>query len=107
MKRITIILTTLVLILGCNNADNTIGEEYICDVPGFVLADENIKVKIGEDGSLLVLSNAETGHNYASGKSLWIMFYNTHEDKEMQIDCSENTPTVSQEGNAIVITLPS
>ena len=103
MKRITIILTALTLLLSCNNADNTKVEECTYDVPGFVLADDNIEVKIGEDGSLLVLSNAETGHNYASGQGLWRMFYNTHEEKEMQIDGSENTPAVSQEGNVITI----
>ena len=103
MKKITILLAALAMLLSCNNADNTKTEVCTCDEPGFVLADDNIEVKIGEDGTLLVLRNNETGHNYASGAGLWRMFYNTLEEKEMQIDGTENTPAVSQDGNVITI----
>ena len=88
------------LLFGCAGTEENKTADCGADVPGFVLSDDLAQVKIGEDGSLLVLSNAETGPNYASGQGLWRMFYNTHEEKEMQIDGSENTPAVSQEGNA-------
>ena len=101
MKRLITILTILVLIPGCNEPEAT--ENLTADTPGFVLSDENVEVKIGEDGALLSLVNKETGHNYASGEGLWRMFYNTHEEKEMQIDGTENTPAVSQEGEVITI----
>ena len=35
--------------------------------PGFVLSDELTEVKSGEDGTLMLLSNRLTGHNYAGG----------------------------------------
>ena len=102
MKRLITILTILVLIPGCNEPKAT--ESLTADTPGFVLSDGNVEVKIGEDGAFLSLVNKETGHNYASGEGLWRMFYNTHEEKEMQIDGTENTPEVSQEGDVIIIT---
>ena len=101
MKRLITILTILVLITGCNEPKAT--ESLTADTPGFVLSDGNVEVKIGEDGALLSLVNKETGHNYASGEGLWRMFYNTHQEKEMQIDGTENTPAVSQEGDVITI----
>ena len=103
MKKITILLAALAVLWGCNNAENTKTEDCTCDIPGFVLADDNVEVKVGEDGSLLVLRNNETGHNYASGAGMWRLFYNTHEEKEMQIDGSENAPAVSQDGDVITI----
>ena len=70
MRKITILLAAIAALLSCNNAANTAVEECVCDVPGFVLSDENVEVKVGEDGTLLVLRNNETGHNYASGAGL-------------------------------------
>ena len=71
--------------------------------PGFVLSDELTEVKIGEDGTLMLLSNRLTGHNYAGGAGLWRMFYNTKDEKEMQIDGSDNTPVVTKDGNTVTI----
>ena len=81
--------TALIMAVSCvcqqseTVADNT---------PGYTLSDEQTSVKIGEDGTLLALTNVKTGHNYAAGRGLWRLFYNTHEEKEMQIDGAENTP---------------
>ena len=69
----------------------------------YVLKNGQTEVQVGKDGTLLTLKNAKTGHNYASGANLWRLFYNTHQEKEMQIDGTENTPAVSQEGNVITI----
>ena len=103
MKRILTITAIAAMLFGCTAPENGQAPVAEDNTPGYVLSDGMVEVKIGEDGSLLVLRNTETGHNYATGKGLWRMFYNTHEEKEMQIDGSENTPTVSQEGNVITI----
>ena len=95
MKKITIILAALAMLMSCNNPKNTATEECNCDIAGYSLSDDKLEVKVGEDGSLLVLSNKETGHNYAAGAGLWRLFYNTHEEKEMQIEGKENVPVVS------------
>ena len=89
------------LLMGCTTRQPAPAPED--NTPGYVLGDEIVEVKIGEDGALLSLVNKETGHNYASGEGLWRMFYNTHEEKEMQIDGKDNTPVVSQDGNVITI----
>ena len=94
MKRLLTTAAIVVLLIGCTAQQPSPAVED--NTPGFVLSDENVEVKVGEDGALLSLVNKETGHNYASGEGLWRMFYNTHQEKEMQIDGTENTPAVSQ-----------
>ena len=89
-------------ILGCNCPESSPVQEDD-NTPGYVLSDDMTQVKVAEDGTLLVLRNNLTGHNYAGGAGLWRLFYNTHDEKEMQIDGTENVPTVSQEGNVITI----
>ena len=103
MKKILTITAIAAMLFGCIAPEKGQSPVTEDNTPGYVLSDGMVEVKVGEDGSLLVLRNAETGHNYATGKGLWRMFYNTHEEKEMQIDGSENTPTISQEGNVITI----
>ena len=92
--------TALFLAASCVNQQSG---TLVDDTPGYTLSDDQTIVKIAEDGSLLALTNVKTGHNYASGQGLWRLFYNTHEEKEMQIDGSENVPVVSQDGNVITI----
>ena len=103
MKKILTITAIAAMLFGCIAPEKGQSPVTEDNTPGYILSDGMVEVKVGEDGSLLVLRNAETGHNYATGKGLWRMFYNTHEEKEMQIDGSENTPTISQEGNVITI----
>ena len=103
MKKILTITAIAAMLFGCTVPEKGQAPVAEDNTPGYVLSDGMVEVKVGEDGSLLVLRNAETGHNYAAGKGLWRMFYNTHEEKEMQIDGSENTPIVSQDGNVITI----
>ena len=102
MKRILTIIAAISMLTCCNCPQNTC-ETPESDIPGFVLSDENTEVKIGEDGQLLTLLNKKTGHNYASGAGLWRMFYNNTDEKEMQIDGSENHPALMKEGNVITI----
>ena len=101
-KALTIIAAAFAVLTACSSPEDhhAIVEDT---TPGYVLSDEMTEVKIGEDGSLLVLRNMKTGHDYASGQGLWRMFYNTLDEKEMQIDGTENTPAVSQDGNVITI----
>ena len=103
MKRFITAAAIAAMLIGCTAAQNEPAPVADDNTPGFVLSDDMTQVKVGEDGSLLVLRNMKTGHNYASGAGLWRMFYNTLDEKEMQIDGTENTPAVSQDGNVITI----
>ena len=107
MKRILTIVTAIALAIGCSSTrtGNTAqtSDDALLSAKGYTLSDGIVEVKVGEDGSLLVLKNKETGHNYAGGSGLWRMFYNTHEEKEMQVDPTENTPVVSLSDGIITI----
>ena len=39
---------------------------------------------VGDDGSLILLTNPETGWNYSGGAGLWRLYYNTPEEKEIK-----------------------
>ena len=49
------------LLMGCTTWQPAPAPED--NTPGYVLGDEIVEVKIGEDGALLSLVNKETGHN--------------------------------------------
>ena len=68
-----------------------------------VLSNKAISVEIGQDGSLLSLKNNITGQDYATGGYLWRLYFDSPEEKEIQVLASEQTPSVSTEDNAIVL----
>ena len=84
MKRILTLAAIVAMMIGCIGTQQETTPAAEDTAPGFTLSDEMTEVKVGEDGSLLVLRNRETGHNYAAGAGMWRLFYNTHEEKEMQ-----------------------
>ena len=67
------------------------------------LANEKMAVSIGLDGSLVSLRNEITGHDYAGGDLLWRLYYDSKQEKEIQILGSEQKPEVSCEGNIITL----
>jgi endonuclease/exonuclease/phosphatase family metal-dependent hydrolase len=71
------------------------------------LANQNIEVAIGADGSLVSLRNVRTGHDYAGGGLLWRLYYDAPNQKEIQIQGSEQKPEISLEGNVITLRYPS
>ena len=69
----------------------------------YTLSNKKVAVTIGEDGSLLHLRNVRTGHDYAQGSYLWRMYYDSPEEKEIQILGSGQKPVVSSRDGRIVI----
>ena len=67
----------------------------------FVLQNDKVKVAIGKKGELIELRNLATGHNYASGGYLWRLYYDTHEEQEIEVIGGEQTPKVEQLEDAI------
>ena len=47
-----------------------------------------------DNGNLLFLSNKPDGHNYAGGYPLWRLYYNTPEQKEIELTGEEEVPEV-------------
>ena len=67
------------------------------------LANDKMAVSIGLDGSLMSLKNEITGHDYAGGDLLWRLYYDSKQEKEIQILGSEQKPEVTCEGNVITL----
>ena len=68
---------------------------------GIRLSDGKVEVAVSDDGRLLCLTNLRTGHNYAGGGKLWRLYYNTLEEKEIQVD--EGIADVRLEGDTLRI----
>lgn len=49
---------------------------------------------ISADGRLSALSNPATGWNYAGGSTLWRLYYNTPDEKEIQISGADQIPVI-------------
>ena len=99
MKHIYILLVAVLL-----GACATHGPET-GTVPDDALKLENdiITVALGRDGSLVSLRNVRTGHDYASGGQLWRLYYDSPSEKEIQICGSDQNPSVSMDGDVIVV----
>ncbi len=69
----------------------------------FQLKSDLVEVAIDKDGNLTKLINLKTGHNYASGSYLWRMFYDTHDEREIQILPEQQKACVKCDGKAITI----
>lgn len=67
----------------------------------YTLQNDKVKVVVGKKGELVELRNLTTGHNYASGGYLWRMYYDTHDEQEIEIVGGEQTPKVEQKDGAI------
>ena len=73
------------------------------ECPGYSLSNGHIRVTIAEDGSLSELCNLETGHNYASGGLLWRLYYDTPDEKEIEVCGDAQTPSISLGEDRIII----
>ena len=67
------------------------------------LSNDKVAVALGADGSLVSLRNVQTGQDYAGGGLLWRLYYDSPEEKEIQILGSEQQPAIAQEGNIITL----
>lgn len=71
------------------------------------MSNDLMSVTIGEDGSLVSLKDNVTGQDYASGGYLWRLYYDSPEEKEIQITGEGQNPSISGDGNVITISYPS
>ena len=65
------------------------------------LKSDKVSVEIDRKGNLVELRNLVTGHNYASGGYLWRMYYDTHDEQEIEIIGGEQSPKVQCDGESI------
>ena len=99
MRKLTSIVLA-VIIAACTGPREAETESLL---PQVQLQDGKALVAIGEDGSLLSLKSLETGIDYAGGGGLWRLYYNTLEQKEIQVTAEEQLPLVHATQDAIFI----
>ena len=91
LKRIVVLLMLCAVTCGVASAKN------------FELRNDKVKVVVGKGGELVELVNLTTGHNYAAGGYLWRMYYDTHDEQEIEVIGGENKPQVAYDGKSIVL----
>lgn len=67
------------------------------------LSNEKISVAVDAAGNLVELRNNVTGRQFAGGSGLWRLYFDTHEQKEVQIGSAGNKASVTMQGNVITI----
>lgn len=104
--KITMLLACASMLFSCAGGHQAPAEEspaVRCDCKCYTLANENMSVVIGEDGLLYSLRNERTGHEYASGDYMWRLYYDSIDEKEIQVVGSEQPVEVRQSGNVITL----
>jgi len=69
----------------------------------YALKNRKIEVVFDSYGNLITLKNNETGKNYASGKPMWRLFFDTRREKGIVVSTKENQPAVTREGDSYVL----
>ena len=69
----------------------------------YTLSNGRVGVSIGEDGSLVSLRNEVTGEEYASGAYMWRLYYDSPQEKEIQIVGDGMNPEVFQKADTIFV----
>lgn len=70
----------------------------------YTLKNKEIEVSVDNKGNLTVLKNLQTGYNYASGKPIWRLYFDTKEEKGNEVLAKENIPAIYQKGDQIFLT---
>ena len=103
--RTAAILLAVCMLQACRSSEpekagstDTIAEEWASIVKDDVGAAVDCQT-----GKLMYLGRGAAGYNYAGGAGLWRLYYNTKEQKEIEITPLDATPEVSMAGDTIRI----
>ena len=108
MEKSKIHYSLLMLVLGvaasCAARKTAIAEPGVIGVPGVSIIQEGVSIGIDPDkGTLLFLSDRPGGYNYAGYDGLWRLYYNTPDQKEIEIRAADCTPVVTADADTICI----
>ncbi|MCE5345554.1 MAG: DUF6259 domain-containing protein [Bacteroidales bacterium] len=70
----------------------------------YTLKNQKIEFSIDNNGNMVTLKNLQTGFNYASGKSIWRLYFDRKNQKDNEILAKDNQPSIRQTENQIFIT---
>lgn len=108
-RKILTLLATALLMLSCgdNNRTTLTTTTLPANIECYTLSNSNMSVTVGEDGLLYSLRNEQTGHEYAGkGDYLWRLYFDTPQEKEIQILGENQQVQVLQNDNTITLTYP-
>jgi hypothetical protein len=54
------------------------------------LKNQKIEFSVDDKGNLMILKNLQTGFNYASGKPMWRLYFDTKKEKDIEISANVN-----------------
>lgn len=60
----------------------------------YTLKNQNIEISFDEKGNLVSLKNLKTGHNYASGRNIWRMYFDRKDQRDIEIQAKDWPPVV-------------
>ena len=93
MDRLCCLFLSLLLLSAC---DAGCGAGKISDTEseGVVTIDNGrIAVAVGPDGSLVSLTNMQTGQDYAGGELLWRLYYDSPQERRYRFSVLNNIPS--------------
>ncbi len=88
-------------------------------VSAATLENSHVRVEIGDKGELKSLVSKDTGHDWAGGGGLWRLYFDkrftppgtpfaqVREEREISVEASDQTPSVSVQNGRIKILYPS
>ncbi len=76
---------------------------FVAEAGNYTLSGRKIRVSVDERGRLTELKNLETGTDYAGGAALWRLYFDTPDQRELEIDGARHTPEISSDGTSIVL----
>ena len=96
--------TAILLILAACRQSSVVSLDNEVFIHQAVIFQEGICAAIDyESGYLMFLSNKAYGYNYAGGRALWRLYYNTPEQKEIELTGEDEVPEVSMVNDTIHI----
>lgn len=102
---VSILLAAAAIILSSCSArkEDCTAAEIPIPESACTVSNEAISLTVGQDGLLYALTNVKTGQNYAGGRYLWRLYYDSRQQKEIEILGENQNVEVSQDGNSIVL----
>ena len=94
MKKRNFIVVILFGILACNSLAQEV----------YTVKNQKIEFSIDSKGNLVSLKNLQTGFNYASGRPIWRLYFDTKKEKDIEVLAKENKPSIKKTGDIIIIT---
>lgn len=71
------------------------------------LSNGRVSVAVDDSGCLTELRNLETGTGYAGGAALWRLYFDTPDQREVQVDGALMKPEISCDGTSILLHYPN